>query len=214
MSGVFTKVCGVRCHHDAAFAAASGADAIGVNFFPGSPRYVPLEDCPEWLGSLRDRVLRVAVVVNPDREWLSAIRESGLFDAIQFHGEEDPAKCAECGFPMWIKAIRVRDEDSLVRALEYDTPYLLLDSWQPNDRGGTGKRLNWRVAADFVRAHPDRKVILAGGLNPTNVREAIRIVMPYGVDAASGLELSPGVKEDYLVREFLSAAKPASQQGD
>jgi phosphoribosylanthranilate isomerase len=147
------------------------------------------------------------VVVNARQDELSALRDSGCFEAVQFHGDETPEFCAGAGFPIWIRAVRVRDERSLLSALRYDTPYLLLDGWLSTAYGGTGRRLDWDSAAEFVAAQPTRRVILAGGLGPENVREAIRTVRPHGVDTASGVESSPGRKDTRRVADFVRAAR-------
>ena len=204
-----TKICGLTGREDAELALAAGADALGFNFFSGSKRFLDFESHRDWIRDLDPKAARVAVVVNPDEPLLTALRDSGCFDAIQFHGDEAPEFCARAGFPTWIRAVRVRDEGSLDEALQFDTPYLLFDAWSPGAYGGTGKRLDWDLIRGFVLAHPDRQVILAGGLTPPNVREAVRIVRPHAVDVASGVELDPGRKNEYLVREFLQAARSA-----
>lgn len=204
-----TKICGLTDQADAELALAAGVDALGFNFFSGSKRFLDFEQNRDWISQLDDSAARVAVVVNPEEGFLASLRDSGCFDAVQFHGDESPEFCARAGFPNWIRAIRVKDDASLEEALQFDTPHLLLDAWSAHAYGGTGKRLDWDVVRGFVLAHPDRQVILAGGLTPHNVREAIRIVRPHAVDVASGVELDPGRKDEYLVREFLSAARAA-----
>jgi phosphoribosylanthranilate isomerase len=204
---VWVKICGVTNEADAQMVAACGADALGVNLYAGSKRHVtPGESCG-WLPGLAGKVLRVAVVVDPGPGLLAEIRDSGCFDAVQFHGDEDPEMCAGARFPVWIKATRARDDTSFASALRFPTEWLLLDSYKPGAFGGTGHRLDWRQARSFVNANPDRKVILAGGLDTANVAEAIRIVAPFGVDVASGVEATPREKEEYLVREFIRAAR-------
>jgi len=209
----FVKVCGLRSHAEAAFAVGSGTDAIGINLYPKSKRYVALDQSAPWLEILAGQVLRVAVVVDPTAEELKKIRQSAVVDAVQFHGDEEPAFCEDSGFDTWIRAVRVRDEATLESSLSYQASFLLLDSWSPGVHGGTGKRLSWELARSFVAQNSDRKILLAGGLNPSNVQEALRIVSPYGVDAASGLELETGRKEDYLVREFIQQAKSRPTSG-
>jgi phosphoribosylanthranilate isomerase len=206
-SGLFVKICGVTDADDARLVAESGASALGVNLFEGSKRHVDLEVARGWLAPLRGRLLRAAVVVDAVPETLDAIREAGCFDAVQFHGNESPEECAKAGFPRWIKAVRVRDEQSLREALAFDTPDLLLDAWESGEFGGTGRRLDWDLARDFILENRDRRVLLAGGLNPSNVRDAVRITRPWGVDAASGTELETPRKDPLLVREFVRHAR-------
>lgn len=204
-----TKICGLTSPEDAETALACGADALGFNFFPGSKRHIDFAENRHWIAALAGRAQRVAVVVNASPGELAVLRDSGCFEAVQFHGDESPEFCAAAGFPVWIRATRVKDAGTFEEALRYDTPYLLLDAWSESAYGGTGKRLNWDLVREFVIAHPDRRVILAGGLTPHNVREAVRIVRPHAVDVASGVELDPRHKNDYLVREFIKAATRA-----
>lgn len=184
-----------------------GADALGFNFFAGSKRFIEPAGAIPWIRDLGGGVDRVAVVVNPAPELLATLVAAGCFEAIQFHGDESPEFCVQAGFPHWIKAIRVRSEDSLTSALDFAATGLLLDSYTAGAYGGTGHRLDWDLAGGFVRAHPDRRVLLAGGLDVGNVRQAVRIVRPAAVDVASGVELAPGKKDPGLVREFISEAR-------
>jgi len=203
------KICGITNPYDARVCSEAGADALGFNFFPASSRGLDPENALPWIRDLGPAVLRVAVVVNPDGDLLAKLREAACFDWIQFHGDETPEFCAASGFKTWVKAIRVMDKDVLEKALEFETPELLLDAWHANAYGGTGKRLDWDLVREFVARNPDRKFLLAGGLTAHNVRQAVRIVRPHGVDVASGVELAPGKKEEYLVREFVRIAKMA-----
>lgn len=203
------KICGITNPYDARVCSEAGADALGFNFFPGSSRGLDPENALPWIRDLGPAVLRVAVVVNPDGDLLAKLRKAACFDWIQFHGDETPEFCAAAGFKTWAKAIRVMDKDVLEKALEFETPELLLDAWHANAYGGTGKRLDWDLVREFVARNPDRKFLLAGGLTAHNVRQAVRIVRPHGVDVASGVEMAAGKKEEYLVREFVRIAKMA-----
>jgi phosphoribosylanthranilate isomerase len=151
----------------------------------------------------------VAVVVNPEEALLKRLQEAACFDAIQFHGDETPEFCVTEGaaFSYWIKALRVRSEEDLAGAAQFPTPFLLLDAAVPGSYGGSGKTLDWGLAAKFVKEHPELRVILAGGLNPENVSTAIAQVNPHAVDVASGVESSPGKKDIEKVRSFVSAAR-------
>ncbi len=201
------KICGITNPNDARVCLDAGADALGFNFFPGSKRFIdPTAGIP-WIRELGDGIARVAVVVNPDEALLEKLAEAGCFEAIQFHGDETPEFCSRAGFAEWIKAIRVQSADSLSAALDFPTPAILLDSWSAGAYGGTGHRLDWDLARDFVRAHPAHRFLLAGGLDLSNVRQAVRIVQPAAVDVASGVESSPGKKDPYLVREFIDQVR-------
>lgn len=202
-----TKICGITNPADAEVCIAAGADALGFNFYAGSSRHIALEKSLPWISKLKGKVQRIAVVVNPTAEEVAALLASGGFEAIQFHGDETPDFCAQSGFEKWIRAARIKDQTAFEEALAYDTPYLLLDAFSPEAYGGTGHRLNWDAAREFVIANPDRKVILAGGLTPHNVRDAVRIVRPHAVDVASGVEMEARYKDEYLVREFIAVAK-------
>ena len=151
---------------------------------------------------------RVAVVVNSSAGLLTSLRTAGCFEAIQFHGDEDPAFCAAAGFPVWIRAVRVRDAASLAAALHYETPYLLLDGWSEGSYGGAGLRLDWELARAFAAQNPGRRVILAGGLTPENVASAVAAVRPFAVDVASGVEGADALRKDPLrIRQFIEAVR-------
>lgn len=207
--GCFIKICGLTNLHDAILAVEAGADAIGINLFSGSKRFVPWQESCEWLGDLKGRALRVAVVVNPAPEEVVQIREAGCFDAMQFHGDESPEFCSASGFPTWIKAIRVREKSSMKIADSFGTPNMLLDSWSGGAFGGTGVRLDSDLAREIVGDFPQKNILLAGGLNPSNVAEAVRTARPFGVDVASGVELNPRQKDECLMREFVRVAREA-----
>jgi phosphoribosylanthranilate isomerase len=128
---------------------------------------------------------------------------------VQFHGDETPEFCAAAGFPVWIRAVRLKDRATFEAALAYDTPYLLLDGCDGSSYGGTGHRVDWDLVRQCVVAQPDRKIVLAGGLTPSNVRDAVRIVRPHGVDVASGVELEPRKKSEYLMSAFVEQAVTA-----
>ena len=201
------KICGITNAEDARMCVSAGADALGFNFFPGSARFIQPKEAIAWIRDLGDEVVRVAVVVNASEADLETLLHAGCFEMIQFHGDESPANCEWAGFSRWIKAIRVSSPAVLDQSLAYGTPNILLDSWTPNAYGGTGHRLDWDIVRNFVISHPERRFILAGGLNVQNIRQAIRIVRPHAVDVASGVELNPRKKEEYLVREFIHEVK-------
>lgn len=202
---VRVKVCGITNEMDAKMCISAGADALGFNFYSKSQRYLDPDRALDWIQKLDGRIDRVAVVVNPDECLLDKLRNAECFEMIQFHGDENPAFCEAARFANWIKAIRVRDENSIHEAFAYHTPNLLFDSWVSGEYGGTGRHFDWEIARDLAASNDDRRLILAGGLTVRNVREAVNIVHPFAVDVAGGVEESPGKKEARLVRDFIQA---------
>lgn len=203
---VGVKICGVTNPEDAGTAVDAGADAIGINLYPGSKRFVELDAVSDWVAGIA--AARVAVVVNADALLLDRITRAGCFDAVQFHGDETPEFCATSELP-WIRAVRVSGTEALDSALSYATNLLLLDGASDAGFGGTGVRVDLRIAAEFVRANEQRRIILAGGLKPGTVSGAVRAVHPRAVDVASGVEMdgNPRRKDPGKVRAFIEAAK-------
>jgi len=205
------KICGITSYEDALRTIESGAGALGFNFYPPSPRSIPEEANLSWIEKLKkdypDSAL-VAVVVNPEESLLVRLREALCFDAIQFHGDESPEFCATEGarFPYWIKALRIRSEGDIEAATAFETPWLLLDAAVPGTYGGSGHTIDWRLAGRFVGDHPEKRVILAGGLTPGNVAEAVVTVRPHAVDVASGVESAPRNKDPEKVSAFIANA--------
>lgn len=207
---VRVKVCGVTQKDDALAAIDAGADALGFNFWPGSKRALVFDLAADWIAQLPRDVARVAVVVNADESLLELLHGSGLFDAIQFHGDETPGQCLFGHWNRWIRAVRVAGPRDLNETLEYQTPWILADAASaPGVYGGSGKSVDREIVRDFVRAQPDRKIILAGGLTPENVASAIRTVRPFAVDVASGVESSPGKKDTARMRAFVAEVRRA-----
>jgi phosphoribosylanthranilate isomerase len=202
------KICGVTNPSDAAVVVDAGADAIGINLFPGSKRFVELAAVRDWVRELP--LARVAVVVNASPDDVARIADADCFDAIQFHGDETPEMCAASPLP-WIRAVRVSGPEALDDALKFATEALLLDGFAAAGYGGLGVTVDLPLAASFVAAHPDRRVILAGGLRPETVGEAVKIVRPQGVDVASGVEAAGDArrKDAARVRAFVEAARGA-----
>jgi len=212
---VGVKICGITNEADAAMCIDAGAGALGFNFYSGSKRFIDPEQSFEWIRLLEKTVDRVAVVVNADADLLSRLRDSGCFEFIQFHGDESAAECMVCGAQDWIRAVRVKDTSALDAALDFATPHLLLDAWSPAAYGGTGHVADWKMLSEFVRRNSARKFVLAGGLTPRNVSEAIRIVRPSAVDVAGGVESEPRRKDAVLVKAFIYAAARGSYlEGD
>ncbi len=207
---VQVKICGVTDGSEGALIAALGADAIGVNFWPKSKRYTPLEQAAPWLRGLANVVTRVGVFVDPDDSEIEAAFAAHAIDVAQLHGDEWPSilvRLAARGFPV-LKALGIKDETELSRVESFPGSTVLLDAWAPVARGGTGVTLDWSIARTAVNRWPERKIILAGGLTPLNVAEAIRQVRPHAVDVASGVESgTPGRKDLAKVKAFIAAVR-------
>ena len=200
------KICGITNLEDALAAVEAGAGALGFNFYRRSARFIEPEKAGEIIGKLPENILSVGVFVNEERpEGVERIAMKAGVKAVQLHGDESPAYCLKIKkFPV-IKALRVSDDFVPERASEYEVDAILLDAFDRNARGGTGKRVDWDVARRVRECVP--KLFLAGGLSPENVAEAIKTVEPYAVDACSLLESSPGRKEAERVRAFIMAAR-------
>jgi phosphoribosylanthranilate isomerase len=186
------KVCGVTSFEDARAAIDCGAEYLGFNFYPKSPRYIAPETVREIIERLPDDVVSVGVFVNEPRpeDVGEILRVSGARMA-QLHGDESPDYCASVGSERVIKALRVGDDFDARRVLDYPASAVLLDAFDAKLYGGTGKTANWAVAREAARL---TKIFLAGGLSPENIVEAIRAVEPFAVDVNSGVESAPGRK--------------------
>ena len=202
------KVCGVTREADGVGAAEAGADAVGLMFYPGSKRALTIEQAVRIARELPPFTLRVGVFVNPTRDAVRRAIEVVGIHVAQFHGEESPGDLLGYAIPT-VKAFRVASASVLLEARRYhQAAAWLLDSYHPSQRGGSGETFNWDIA---VRARAlGRPMILAGGLRPENVAEAVRAVRPYGVDVASGVETAPGIKDRQAMRAFVAAVREAS----
>ncbi|HTX32171.1 MAG TPA: phosphoribosylanthranilate isomerase, partial [Solirubrobacteraceae bacterium] len=200
------KFCGMTNVEDAERAAELGAWAVGLIFWPGSPRRCLPGEAAAIGAALRRRLEVVGVFVNSTLNEVARTAEDAGLTMLQFHGDEGPAFCAEAARRTGcrvIKAARVRSGAEIQALAQFHTDYHLLDSYAPDRPGGTGETFGWELA----RAHRgDTPVILSGGLNPGNVAEAIRIVAPFAVDVASGVEREPGVKDPRKLEAFVAAA--------
>ena len=201
---VKVKICGITSLEDALAAVEAGADALGFVFYPASPRHIFPEQAAEIIRSLPPFVQTVGLFVDEDLATVNTIADECGLDVIQLHGEETPAYCASVRRRI-IKAFRVRDITALDSVLQYHCSGYLLDAWSPTSLGGTGQTFNWEIAAEAVnRGH---RILLAGGLTPDNVAEAVKRVQPYAVDVSSGVECSPGRKDADKVRMFITQAR-------
>ncbi|CAM3316243.1 phosphoribosylanthranilate isomerase [Corallococcus sp. ZKHCc1 1396] len=204
---VTIKVCGVTRLEDARGVWAAGADAMGLNFHPGSPRCVDVATAAALSRTRPPLGAVVGVFVNMKPEDIRLrVRECGL-TVVQLHGDEPPEACSGYGVPV-IKALRVRGPDDVAQARAYvgvgDVAGLLLDGAAPG-YGGGGVTFDWSLVARL--ADCGAPVLVAGGLKPSNVAEAVKATRPYGVDVASGVESSPGIKDLDAVRAFVRTVR-------
>ena len=197
------KVCGTTSLKDALFAVESGADALGFIFYKKSPRCISQKEVKDIVAQLPPFVATVGVFVNEASDKVNRIAEQCRLTAVQLHGDESPAFCRRIKRRV-IKVFRVLDADSFKGISNYDVSGFLLDSYNDESRGGTGKAFDWNLA---LRAKKQGPIILAGGLNPYNVYTAIHRVKPYGVDVCSGVEKSPGVKDFIKIDEFIKSVR-------
>jgi phosphoribosylanthranilate isomerase len=199
------KICGITNAGDARVAADAGADAVGF-IFAESPRRVSVEEARRISITLPEHVIRVGVFVDEEpAEILGISREVGL-DLAQLHGDETPETVTalrEAGVKV-MKALRVESAATLEALDEYEADLFLLDAHSARARGGTGERFEWGVAKSLKGRD---NIVVSGGLDPENVREAVEFFEPFGVDASSSLEDGPGRKNGELVRRFVLAAK-------
>ncbi len=205
------KFCGITSIEDARHAVACGAWAIGLIFWPGSPRRCEEPIAAEIATVFKRQVEVVGVFVNPTLQELARIADAVELTAIQLHGDEGPAFCSEAARRTGckvIKAARVRSRADIQALIPFHTDYHLLDSHVPGQPGGTGETFEWELA----RAHRGPvPIILSGGLRPENVLEAITVVRPFAVDVASGVELAPGRKDPQKLEAFAAAVRSAAE---
>jgi len=198
------KICGITRPEDGIAAVDCGVDAIGLVFYPPSPRAVNLTTAQKICAVIPPFVTIVGLFVNPRPDEVIAITANLHLDLIQFHGDESPELCASFGYP-YIKALALRNEIDLSNyARDYATSSgLLVDTYQPGIAGGSGIVCNW----DLIPEERNFPLILAGGLNPNNIGMAIRRVRPYAVDVSSGVEVAKGIKDYTLIRNFVQAVR-------
>jgi phosphoribosylanthranilate isomerase len=193
------KICGITNYDDAAMAVNLGADALGFIFAPASPRKIEPAAAAEIIRRLPPFIKSVGVFVNEDINKIRDIADYCGLDCIQLHGDETLEMC-ESLMPRTIRAIRMKDDTDTSQLQVYrgKTRALLLDTYSKKMSGGTGKTFNWDKAVEINAL--GLPVILAGGLTPSNIEEAIKKVRPYGVDINSGIEKSPGIKDHELMK--------------
>lgn len=217
------KICGIRTLEDALAALEAGADMLGFNFYPQSPRYISPQDCAAILASLRASHLpvhafrpssaftAVGVFVNVSAEEIRAVLEQCPLDLVQLSGDEPPETLRALGGRAF-KALRPANREALQDAQRRypprdPPPAYLLDASRPGQYGGTGQIADWVLAAELAR---ELSILLAGGLTPDNVAEAVQQVQPWGVDVASGVESAPGRKDPRKMASFVRNARQHS----
>lgn len=211
------KICGVTCGDDARAVAQAGADAIGLNFFPGSARWIDRATALEIARQIPVGVAKVGVFVNAEIRDCIETHDQVALDAIQLHGDEPPEYLQELGSRRVIRAFRC-GEEGMAPVLQYlaDCQRLgclpdmvLMDAFRPGHYGGTGETINWMTLIGHRQNQQLPPLVLAGGLRPETVAHAIEVVQPAAVDTASGVESSPGHKDRARVEAFVSAAREA-----
>lgn len=206
------KICGITNADDALAAVAAGADALGFVFHKASARCVTAEVVRRIIALLPPFVLPVGVFVNEDMKVVRDLMDSCGLALAQLHGDESAAYCEQLGRPL-LKAIRLQDMGSFLSLAEYKgragVRGFVIDAYSESAYGGTGQTTDWSLAAEAANT---AAILLAGGLTPDNIGEAIVKVRPYGVDVSSGVEASPGKKDHAKVKAFIQAAKLVSDQ--
>ena len=205
------KVCGITNQDDAERLVVEGIPALGVNFWPKSKRYVTTEQATAFLPALQGKILRVGVFVNADPIAVFGLLSHGVIDVAQFHGDETPEYCAifgDEGYP-FIRALGVKNADSIANILDYKATAILLDAHAPGVYGGTGDTFDWNLAKKVVAENPELPILLAGGITSENAEQATRAVRPAGLDLASGSESAPGIKDFEKIRAIQAGIRAA-----
>jgi phosphoribosylanthranilate isomerase len=198
------KICGITNIDDALMAIDAGADALGFNFVPGTPRYLKdTKAAAKIIEQLPPFITTVGLFVNAAPEVIQATADECHLDMLQLHGDESPQFCNALN-RRFIKAVRVKDESSFSHLSDYRVSGYLLDTYVKGAMGGTGIAFDWRLA---VKAKQFGRIILAGGLDPDNVASAVQQVRPYGVDVSSGVETRPRRKDPVKVQTFIQTVK-------
>lgn len=201
------KICGITNQEDAETAVQEGADALGFVFYSQSPRYIQPAVAQHIIASLPPFVLSVGVFVNHDLDTVKRVFDDCGLALAQLHGDESPDFCESLNRPV-LRALRLRDRSSFLALAEFKGRVgvrgFVVDAFSETAYGGTGQTTDWSLAGEVAKAVP---ILLAGGLTPENVQEAIRHVQPYGVDVSSGVERSPGRKDPAKIRTFIQSVR-------
>lgn len=199
------KICGITRVEDIHAAVNAGADAIGLVFYPPSPRHVSIEQALRLVRHIPAYVSIVGLFVNADADEINAVLQQIPLDVLQLHGDESPAQCQQIAQQTkrrWYKAIQVKPAldiaDQIQQYQQVGASAVLLDAWHPELKGGTGLQFDW---ATFP--HSEMPLILAGGLNPDNIQQAIHATQAYAVDVSGGVESAKGIKDQQLIQQFM-----------
>jgi phosphoribosylanthranilate isomerase len=205
---VRVKICGITNREDAAAAVAAGADALGFILFPGSKRYISMEDAIRIVEGLPPFVTTVAVTVNAVKEFtnLGWRKQLKNFGVAQLHGEESPQHVKAVSKYLPVVKVFPADVARTITPASYEVSAFMLDT-PATERGGTGRVFDWSLATEFKARIGAKPLVLSGGLTPENVAKAIGMVHPYAVDVASGVEASPGRKDHVKLRDFIQICK-------
>ncbi len=198
------KMCGFTRAKDAVCAAKLGVDAIGLVFYENSPRYVSKEQARAIINALPPFVTVVGLFVDSPRAFVESILGELTLDILQFHGSEERSFCSSFSLP-YLKAVRVKQSSDIIQASRtYDNAQgLLLDAWHPDIHGGTGLQFDWSILANELAQTIELPLVLAGGLDSTNIYAAMTATLPYGVDVSSGVESGKGIKDSLKMADFL-----------
>ena len=194
------KICGITQADNAREVALLGIDAVGLVFYEQSPRHVDVESAIQVVNALPPFINRVGLFVNADSGFIDEVLCEVPIDTLQFHGDESVIECTQYGMP-FIKALRVNENTNIAKMADdyHQASGLLLDAFNKDAYGGTGEQFDWSLAKVGI----DLPIILAGGLNPDTVADAIAQVNPYAVDVSSGVESEPGIKDIAKIKEFI-----------
>jgi len=198
------KICGITQPNNAREVAFLGIDAIGLVFYEQSPRHVDVETAVQIVNALPPFISRVGLFVNADSSFIDEVLCEVPLDTLQFHGDESVIECTQYGMP-FIKALRVKESTNITKMSDdyHKASGLLLDAFNKDAYGGTGEQFNWSLAKVDI----DLPIILAGGLNPDTVTDAIAQVNPYAVDVSSGVESGPGIKDIAKIKQFIQKVR-------
>ena len=198
MTRVKVKICGITNVKDAIAAVEMGADILGFNFYEKSPRYVTIEAFEAIVNKLPTFIDTAGIFVNSSEDHVRRVSDTGYLNWIQLHGDESLEFCQSVRYlhARTIKAIRVKSEEDVQKSLDYSTDAVLLDAYHPELYGGTGDSFDWSLIGNL-----NRRVFLAGGINPDNAAKAIEVGV-YGIDVCSGVEKEPGVKDHEKMRKL------------
>ena len=200
---IHVKICGITSFNDAIMAANYGASALGFIFYEKSPRYINPEILKTWISNVPSSVKKVGVFVNKDVDKVNKIAEELNLEMVQLHGDESPGYCSQMIRPV-IKVFRVKNKFDSIMLNSYQVETFLFDTYNKINHGGTGESFDWQ---SILQLNTEIPVILSGGLNADNVLEGIGVVKPSAVDVNSGVEATPGKKDEEKIKNLFTILK-------